>query len=329
MAEGEVTTTQQLRDGFAKLGLAEGDCVLVHSAMRTIGTVEGGAQSVVAAILDLIGPTGTLCAPTFCFYNEAVDERGEVPLIDNSADKTEMGSIAETTRLWPGALRSTAFRHSVAAVGRRAKQITEVDPRLCCFDMRSVFGQMLCYNTKIVLLGLNYTNCTACHFGEFTIEAPYRTTLRKVVNVKQQDGSVVEGVEMTDYQPKPSADGSYYGDRGPDFNRIGQDLERKGLVAMNAIGNAACRCFKMRDLIDEVVEQAKADPFCLKIREGQPTGYSTVLEFGTVVLSPEFLDGAGRADIIQWMVMDPAKLKMHKPFNGDFATFAKIRPATL
>lgn len=89
---------------------------------------------------------------------------------------------------------------------------------------------MLCYNTKILMLGLNYTNCTACHFGEFTLEVPYRGTIEKLCSVRQPDGSVVEGVEMTDYQPSPSADGSYYGDRTPDFNRIGQDLEQKGLV---------------------------------------------------------------------------------------------------
>lgn len=45
--------------------------------------------------------------------------------------------------------------------------------------------------------------------------------------------------------------------------------------------------------MDEVVEQGKTDLYCLKVREDQPTGFSTVLDFGTVVESPEFLDGAG------------------------------------
>jgi hypothetical protein len=39
--------------------------VLVHSAMRTLGYVEGGANTVVAALLEVLGTRGTLVAPTF------------------------------------------------------------------------------------------------------------------------------------------------------------------------------------------------------------------------------------------------------------------------
>jgi aminoglycoside N3'-acetyltransferase len=240
----------------------------------------GGGLTALAWAVDVLGPTGTLCAPTFCFYNEAVDERGDTPVIDPATEPTEMGAIAEATRLWPGACRSTAFRHSVAAVGpsvalwgrtqtprttplhrtsqlhacacrswhlreggrcagRRAEQICNVDPTLSCFDMRSVFGQMLAFNAKILLLGLNYTNCTACHFGEFTIEVPYRGTVPKSVSVRLPNGSVKTDVAMTDYQPMPSADGSYYGAQGPDFNRMGQCLEAQGKVRRPARTSAS------------------------------------------------------------------------------------------
>ena len=149
---------EELVDGVRCLGVRAGDTVLVHSAMRTLGRVAGGAATVVAAFLEVLGETGTLVAPTFCFYNEAVLGRGEVPLIDPAADQTEMGAIAEHVRTLPGAKRSVAFRHSFAAVGRRAELITDVDPSLSSFDLRSAFGVMLALDTRIVMLGLN---CTA------------------------------------------------------------------------------------------------------------------------------------------------------------------------
>ena len=149
---------EELVDGVRCLGVRAGDTVLVHSAMRTLGRVAGGAATVVAAFLEVLGETGTLVAPTFCFYNEAVLGRGEVPLIDPAADQTEMGAIAEHVRTLPGAKRSLAFRHSFAAVGRRAELITDVDPSLSSFDLRSAFGVMLALDTRIVMLGLN---CTA------------------------------------------------------------------------------------------------------------------------------------------------------------------------
>lgn len=294
MATADGLTQSELAEGFKGLGVQEGDVVLVHSAMRTFGRIAGGAETVVAAFLQVIGESGTLVVPTFCFYNEAVLAAGKTPLIDNDNDQTEMGSICEAVRALPNAFRSTSFRHSVAAVGRRAEVICSVDPSLCVFDMRSCFGQMLAYDTKIVMLGLNYTNCTSCHFAEYVIEVPYRHTIQVKTNVKT--GHKIAGQVMTDYQPKPGDDGSYYGTRTPDFNRIGKELEDTGgLVQARLIGNAVCRGFKMRSLVDKVVEQGKLDPFCLKIPEGQDTGYSTPLDLGVVVMSPPFLDGVSAA----------------------------------
>ena len=80
----------------------------------------------------------------------------------------------------------------------------------------------------------------------------------------------------------------------------------------------------MRALVDEVVEQGKTDPFCLKIREGEATGFSTPLDVGTVVLSPIFLDGAGREDEIQWVVRDPDALPKHKPFGGTLPSLQRL-----
>mgnify|MGYP002527390468 CR=1 FL=1 len=59
-----VTRSDIIRD-LEAMGLKTGDSVMVHSSLSSIGHVEGGAQTVVEAFLELLGRGGTLMVPTF------------------------------------------------------------------------------------------------------------------------------------------------------------------------------------------------------------------------------------------------------------------------
>ena len=296
-------TRGEITDGFHRLGLQEGNTVLVHTAMRTMGRIEGGADTVVDVLLEILGARGTLVVPTFTFAHEGE----EAPIIDPASDRSEMGAITEAARRRSEALRSTAYRHSFAAIGRRAEVITQVDPANSAFDPRSCFGVMLGLGTQVIMLGLTYASSTSHHFAEFLCDVPYRHTIDMTAKVRRDDGTVYEQ-PMIDYQPKPS-DGGYYGSRHPDFNRLGRMLEDRGRVGLAAIGNSAVRRFRMRDLADLAQEEAHEDYNIFRTPEGE-TDFMTPLEFGTVVTSPELLDGAGRGGRHKWCVIDPEKLEM-------------------
>jgi len=295
-----------VESGLRESGVRAGDVTLVHSAMRTMGLVEGGAQTVVDALLKLLGSTGTLVVPTFTFAHEATDD----PIIDPAADRSEMGIITETARLHPDARRSTAFRHSFAAIGKRSQMIAENDPAMSPFDLRSSFGVMTALNTKVMLLGVTYSSSTSHHFAEFVCDVPYRQTIPMAVKVRQAAGGVVDQ-PMMDYQPK-SEGGSYYGSRGPDFNRLGQMLEDRGLVKTTFIGNAAVRRFAMRDLLDLAQVEAAKDYNVFRTADGEPEN-TTELKFGRSIDSPVLIDGAGREHAVEWCVKDVDKLTLPNP----------------
>lgn len=299
-------THDELTRGFRQIGLAAGDVVLVHSAMRTFGTIDGGADTVVDALLDVLGPRGTLVVPTFTFAHEAEEH----PVIDPVADRSEMGAITEAARRRPEAMRSIAYRHSFAAIGRRAEVITQIDSALSAFDLRSSFGVMLGLGCRVLLLGVTYSSSTSHHFAELVCEVPYRETHPRQVRVRRDDGHEVEQ-DMTDYQPKSSG-GSYYGSRGPDFNRLGMMLERDGVVGKTFIGNAAVRLFPMRDLVDRAQSEAETDFNIFRTADGE-AGNFTELDFGQCTMSPTFPDGAGRPNSVQWCVRDLSQLDMHDP----------------
>ena len=285
-------------EGLRSVGVEPSGVVLVHSAMRTFGHIDGGAMTAVDALLEVLGPSGTLVTPTFTFTHEVEED----PIIDPKADPSEMGAISEVTRLCPRAWRSVAFRHSFAAIGRRAEAITQTDPALSPYDLRSSFGVMLALNTQVLLFGMTYSSSTSHHFAEWVCDVPYRQAIDLAVKLKYQDGSVVTQ-PMTDYQPK-SEGGSYYGSRNPDFNRLGSMLEDRGQVGTAFIGNSAARRFAMRQLVDLARVEAAKDFNIFRTPEGQ-TDYVTPLAFGQRVLSPQLMDGAGRPHRVEWCVHDP------------------------
>lgn len=298
-------TGPELAAGFASVEVAPGQVVLVHSAMRTLGLVDGGADAVARALLDAVGPRGTVVVPTFTFAHEAEAH----PIIDPAVDPSEMGAITEAIRRHPDARRSLAYRHSFAAVGRRADVITGVDPRLAPFDLRSAFGVMLALDTQVLLIGVTYSNSTSHHFAEWICEVPYRHTVVRRVRVRRPDGRLVP-MRMADFQPRPSTDGSYYGSRATDFNRLGRMLEERGLVGVSAIGNAMVRRFAMRDLIALAQGEAARDFNVFRTPEGKKTEI-TGLPDGRIAMSEEILDGAGRPERHVWSVVDPAAIFRH------------------
>ena len=168
---------------------------------------------------------------------------------------------------------------------------------------------MMELNTKVILLGVTYLISTSHHHAEFVCDVPYRQTIPLMVQVRQANGQLVKQ-SMIDYQPK-SEDGSYYGTRGPDFNRLGKMLEDAGLVNTIFIGNAAVRRFAMRDLLDRAQFEAAKDYNVFRTPEAEPEN-TTELEFGCSLYSPELIDGAGRGHTVQWCVKDVGQLILPK-----------------
>ena len=51
---------QKLRE----VGLEKGDVVMVHTSLKRIGYVCGGAQTVIEALMEVVGENGTIMMPT-------------------------------------------------------------------------------------------------------------------------------------------------------------------------------------------------------------------------------------------------------------------------
>ena len=289
-------TSDDALNGFSEAGIARGDTVLLHSALRPFGCVQGGAQTIADALLRIIGPEGTLAAPAFCFRHEIESN----PIIDPENDASEMGAVSEAIRRLPGVLHTTAYRHGFSLLGREARFLAAVDPALPVFDMRSVFGRMLSLDTKVVLAGVTYINSTSHHFGEYLLRVPDRQVLMRQARLRRP-GCDLLPITLADYQPIPSPNGDYY-THEHDFNKLGLWLEQEGKVRISVAGNAVIRVFSMRSLIDSILWRYPKDQWIFNMDEKM-----TVLPFGKTA-SRDYTDGAGRPDTAIWSCVDPEKI---------------------
>ncbi len=158
-------TKQQLVGDLRRLGLKSGDSVLVHSSLSAIGRVEGGAETVIEALLEVLAPSGTLLMPSF---NWLQPYDPELP--------SRMGAITEAFRRWPGVVRGVHPTHPVNAIGPRAEAFLRdhvKSPTACGPD--TPFGRLIITGGKILMLGVDHDRNTTMHSIEQEVEAPYLT----------------------------------------------------------------------------------------------------------------------------------------------------------
>ena len=150
------------------LGVRGGDDVMLHSSMRGVGVIAGGADTVLDAFQHVVGPTGTLLAPAYPLTGTMVEhlERGGVAL-DVRTTPSHMGKISETLRLRPGCHRSLHPTHSVVAVGARAEEYAEghEESKSPC-GPGSPFVKLINHRGWIVAFGSGIGKVTSYHVLE-------------------------------------------------------------------------------------------------------------------------------------------------------------------
>lgn len=109
-----------LEDQLRALGVTAGRDLLVHSAMSKLGFVEGGADTLLAALRNVVGPNATLLFPSYPMTSNMLDTMRDPTPFDVAKTKSQMGKMTETFRHKPGALRSAHPTHAIAAEGPAA-----------------------------------------------------------------------------------------------------------------------------------------------------------------------------------------------------------------
>ena len=159
---------EDLVEGFKKIGLESGDSLIVHSSLKSLGLVKGGADTVLDALMEVIGPKGNLMFPTFN-YSTPLPK----PHYDPVETPCRTGAIPEIGRKRAGAIRSLHPTHSVAILGAEAEKLTENHLNGRAFGIRSPIDRLAMEKDgKILLLGVGHTANSTIHVAEEYAKIP-------------------------------------------------------------------------------------------------------------------------------------------------------------
>ncbi len=246
-------TRASLAADLRALGVRSGSVLIVHSSMKSLGWVAGGTVAVAQALLDVLGPGGTLVVPTHTpdnsdpagWQHPPVPEswwpiiRSEMPAFDPALTPSRwMGQFPETVRTWPGAMRSDHPHVSFAALGAAAREVTASHRLDEMLGEQSPLARIYERDGDVLLLGVDHSSNTSLHLAEYRQNRAPRS--------RNGAAAMVDGartwVEWEDVDV----------DEG-DFGVLGEHLDSDGLVTLGLVGSAQSRLMRQRAAVDFAV----------------------------------------------------------------------------
>ncbi|MDX1651553.1 MAG: AAC(3) family N-acetyltransferase [Brumimicrobium sp.] len=193
--ENKGWTEEQLLAQLRTAGIQENDTLLVHSALSKMGYVDGGAQTVVEALLKSVGKSGHLLMPNSPNASFQLDYIKHLEVFNVSEDASRLGAITEYFRKLPDAQRSCHPTEPVSCVGPRADYFVSGHfGELTPYTDKSPFYRVAEQGGKILMIGVTLDNAgTNLHTLEDAVDDfkfPVYFPEIFEVRIKSPDGSI-------------------------------------------------------------------------------------------------------------------------------------------
>ncbi len=250
----EPVTKEDLMAGLRRVGVTGSQIIEVHGSLSSFGYVVGGARTVVDALMEVNGHTGTLLMPTQTTENSEPSEWMNPPVIPsvyakvrdamppyqrNKTDLRGMGAIVENFRHRDGVVFSDHPAVSYAAWGRYAKLLCNRQSLHFPFAEESPCARLYELKGYVLLLGTDFDTATCMHLAE------YRCDCRPI----GLSGAAVESEDGRTW--KKYLDLRVNSD---DFLKIRPIMARKNMIRETTVGGCRIQFFSAAAAIDEATK---------------------------------------------------------------------------
>ena len=221
-------TAEDLKKDLQNLQIFPNDTLLIHSSMKSIGEVAGGADTVLDMLMDYFKETGLLAFPTLSYR----DVNAEQPRFDVKNTPACTGILPELFRNKPGVIRSLHPTHSLAAFGRDAAEFVAMHET---FDSPGAVGspwwRLLQRKGKILFIGTGISCNTFLHGCDEWLKLPgLLTESRQPLEVVDHNGKLIP---CPQHRHCGGGRNGYYGS-------LEKLFDEAGAITRGKFGNADC-----------------------------------------------------------------------------------------
>lgn len=244
-------TRESLLEQLKEMGIDPKGTLLVHSSMKAIGEVEGGADTVLDVLCEymkdglLVLPTHTWAqmSPTYTVFN-----------VEN--EPSCVGILTNLFRKRDGVYRSNHPTHSVAAIGRDAKEYIsgeELSTTPC--SRTGCWGKLYDRDASILFIGCSLKRNTFLHGVEEWENTPDRLAAEpQNFTVVAPDGQIYTVPQYRHQAGNPVFDVSEH------YDKMEPVFVQGGAVWYGTLGDAKCIIGSAVRMADITAEYLRRDP---------------------------------------------------------------------
>ena len=232
-----------------KLNIFEGDNVLVHSSLRSLGLGSNSADAIIDMLLELVGPTGTIIMST------GTVSFSKTKIFDYYKTPSEMGALTEVFRKRYPNSRSRMPMTSFVAFGQDSSLYLDVFENYQATN--SPFQRLVNHpHGKVLLLGVDFNRCTLYHLAEEVLALDYNF-------YKNFDGVIID-----EHGAKP-IDQTYFVRKSLDTIKDAHSAASDFISSISCstinFGDSTSYCFSASDFHFYMLELLRKKPMALLV----------------------------------------------------------------
>ena len=245
-------TKNDIWNQLEAMGAVPGGIVHMHTALRLVGEVEGGAVGLLDALIDYFTRDGGL----FCLPTHTGDNFGKPIMLDMTSSDSCLGTFPIIATEDGRGLRTMNPSHSIVIFGDRERAMdyasneTKIDSPT---SPNGCYGKLYDLDGSILLVGVGQEKNTYIHAVEEMFNTPNRMTKELYTfKVKSADGKISE-------QMMHWFDESAYGDVSLRFSKFEIPFRYHKIIKDGFVGNAPAQLCSARDIY-RVLEKIYKNP---------------------------------------------------------------------
>jgi len=239
-------TKQSLQADLKNMGIDPKGTTLAHFSYKSLGDVEGGAETVIDAFVEYMRE-GLMVFATHTWATVNADQ----PFFSKEHSACCTGIIPELARKRADGFRSAHPTHSVVAFGKDAQGFVAGDEKCGTPCARtSAWGRLLDRDATILLVGVGMNRDTFIHGIEEWVNVPNRLGEKP----HMLSSTLFEGHTVQ----VPSR--GHIGFPAEQFPRIEEPLKESGIIKEGQIGDAKVLYHSSQAIYDALAPMLRENP---------------------------------------------------------------------